>query len=67
VGDGDRFINSYGSEHKGMVVELDSEFRGYKYFEPYTQNQIESLEWLLLMLTKKWNIPRDYNEDMFKT
>lgn len=49
------------------VLELD--FMGYKYWNRYTNNQIESLGKLLSHLINKWNMEIekiDYNEDWFK-
>jgi len=38
------------------VVELEDSFRGYKYWEKYTDNQIENLRKLILHLKQKYNI-----------
>jgi len=51
------------------VVELDKPFRGYKYFERYTDKQIESLRKLILYLKDKWDIKIEkniYNEHWFE-
>ena len=48
------------------IVELD--FRGYKYWEKYTDSQLESTRKLILHLEKKWNMEIErgvYNEDWF--
>lgn len=50
------------------VCELETEFRGYKYWEKYTDTQIESLRKLILYLKERWNIEIEsgiYNEDWF--
>jgi N-acetyl-anhydromuramyl-L-alanine amidase AmpD len=50
------------------VVELETPFRGYKYWERYTDAQIESLRKLILFLKERWNIEIErgiYNEDWF--
>jgi N-acetyl-anhydromuramyl-L-alanine amidase AmpD len=38
------------------VEDLGFQFRGYQYWHKYTQNQIDSLENLLIMLSKKYSI-----------
>ena len=51
------------------VVELDNEFRGYKYWEKYTDLQIESLRNLIKYLQSKWDINIEkgiYNLDWFQ-
>ncbi len=50
------------------VVKLDNPFRGYEYWERYTDAQIESTRSLLIHLIIKWGIKIDgkiYNEDWF--
>lgn len=47
------------------VVEYVTKFRGHKYYEKYTDAQIESLKHLLLYLGKTYNIPLDYYADIF--
>jgi hypothetical protein len=39
------------------VYTLDEQFRGYNYFQKYTDKQLENLEKLLMFLVKKYNIP----------
>jgi hypothetical protein len=39
-----------------MVVELESPFRGSKYFQAYTSSQLETLRKLLLNLSKRFGI-----------
>lgn len=51
------------------VVELEKPFRGYKYWEKYTDAQIESSRKLILHLQKKWDIEIEksiYNLDWFE-
>lgn len=51
------------------VVELSNPFRGYKYWEKYTDLQLENLRKLLLHLIDKWNIEFErgiYNEEWFE-
>jgi N-acetyl-anhydromuramyl-L-alanine amidase AmpD len=50
------------------VCELDQPFRGFKYYEKYTDRQIDSLRKLILHLQKKWSIGINsgiYNPDWF--
>ena len=50
------------------VVELSNSFRGYKYYEKYTDNQIESLRKLILYLENKWGLVIEkgiYNDEWF--
>jgi hypothetical protein len=54
--------------NKEDVVELETEFRGYKYWEKYTDSQLESLYKLIIHLKKRWIIQIEsgiYNEDWF--
>jgi hypothetical protein len=54
--------------NKEDVVELETEFRGYKYWEKYTDSQLESLYKLISHLKKRWIIQIEsgiYNEDWF--
>ena len=51
------------------VVELDKSFRGYKYWEKYTDAQIESTYKLIKYLQTRWSIEIEkqvYNEDWFE-
>jgi hypothetical protein len=51
------------------VVKLDKPFRGYEYYEKYTEYQIESLRLLLLYLSNRWGIEIEkgiYNEEWFE-
>jgi len=47
------------------VVIYDKQYRGFYGFEKYTDEQIESLRKLLIFFNEKYDIPLDYNEDMF--
>lgn len=51
------------------VVELSRPFRGYKYWERYTEKQLDSLSKLITYVQSRWNIPIEssiYNEDWFE-
>ena len=50
------------------VVKLDKPFRGYEYFEKYTDAQIDSLRKLIVHLQSKWRLEIDkgiYDENWF--
>ena len=48
------------------VIELDTPFRGYKYFHNYTDAQIIAVEKLLRHWGDKYNIPLAYHDDIFE-
>lgn len=47
------------------VVQIPNGFRGYFGFEKYTDEQIESVRKLLVYFNGVYNIPLDYNNDMW--
>lgn len=50
------------------VIKLNKSYRGYEYFEKYTDEQIESTRKLIIYLINKYNIKIDsriYNENWF--
>lgn len=47
------------------VCELDTPYKGYKYYHNYTDAQIESTRQLLVYWGELYNIPLTYNEDIF--
>jgi len=47
------------------IVEYPNGYKGYFAFEKYTDEQIESLRKLLLYWGDIYNIPLDYNDDMW--
>ena len=47
------------------VQEYKDGFRGFYGFEKYTQAQVESVRQLLCFWNKKYNIPLDYNSDIW--
>lgn len=65
-----QFFNYVNKVVKGEdVIELEKPFRGYKFWEKYTDNQIESLRKLILYIQSVWNITIDkgiYNEEWFE-
>lgn len=66
----DKFYNWVNKPiNKEDVVELKNSFRGYKYWEKYTDVQLESLRNLILYLRNRWNIDIEsgiYNDDWFE-
>lgn len=69
LGKDGNFYNSINKPvNKEDVFELETEFRGYKYWEKYTQAQLDSLSKLINYLKKRWLIQIEsgiYNEDWF--
>jgi len=60
------FTNRYGAKiPKENVVHYPDKFRGYSFYEKYTDEQLKSLRWLLLNLCSKHRITNSYNEDMW--
>jgi N-acetyl-anhydromuramyl-L-alanine amidase AmpD len=47
------------------VIELATPFRGFKYFQNYTDAQIVSVEKLLRHWGQKYTIPLTYHDDIF--
>lgn len=61
-----KWINAGGKEMPIEKVEvLDKPYRGYKAFEKYTKEQVQSVKELLLMLNKKYNISLKYRPEMW--
>ena len=48
-----------------QVCELTEPFKGFKYYHKYSDAQIESVKNLLLYWSEVYNIPLDYNEDIW--
>lgn len=65
---GDKFYNYVDREVPAdQVCELDTPYKGHKYYHAYTDAQIESVRQLLVYWSKIWGIPLTYNEqDMWK-
>lgn len=47
------------------VCELDTPFKGFKYFHAYTDAQIEAVRELLILWNQRFGIPLEYNPDIF--
>jgi N-acetyl-anhydromuramyl-L-alanine amidase AmpD len=62
-----KFYNYVNKEvPKERVCTLTEPFRGYKHFESYTDEQVQSLKELLLLWKEKYNIPITYTEELWK-
>lgn len=59
-----KFYNYVGGEVTD-VCELDQPFKGWKYFHNYSDAQIQSVKNLLQLWSSKYNIPLNYNEDIW--
>lgn len=55
-----------GEVAPGNVVEHDRPFRGFRYYERYTDAQLQSLKELLKYWEKYWGIPLDYHANMWE-
>lgn len=70
IGKDGRFYNYVNKPiSESDVVELEKEFRGYKYWEKYTDAQLESTRKLILYLQSKWSIEIEkgiYDEKWFE-
>lgn len=60
---GQKFYSYTGKEVED-VCEVS--YKGFKYFENYTEAQIESVKYLLELWHNKYDIDIKYNEDIFK-
>jgi len=59
---GDKFYNYVDREvPANQVCELETPYKGYKYFHAYTDAQIESLRQLLVYLGETYNIDLSYD------
>lgn len=64
---GDKFFSYTGKEVDSRnVIEYPSPYRNYKYFEKYTDSQIEQVRLLLLDLNERLGIPLYYFPEMFE-
>lgn len=61
-----KYINwAKGVVKDSEVIELEKPFRGYKYWQNYTDKQIEATKDLLVYLCDKYKISKVYNEDIW--
>jgi N-acetyl-anhydromuramyl-L-alanine amidase AmpD len=50
---------------RSQVCELETPYKGYKFFHNYTDAQIASVKQLLLLWKDRYNIPLDYYADIW--
>lgn len=48
-----------------LIQDFPNKFRGNRYYEKYTNAEINTVGELILYLANKYKIPLDYNEDMW--
>lgn len=56
-----KFYNVYGKQVSDKLEIVEINWRGYKYFQKYSDAQIEALSELLPLLMKANNIPKHGN------
>jgi N-acetyl-anhydromuramyl-L-alanine amidase AmpD len=65
---GDKYFNYVDKEVPlADVYELETPHKGFKYYENYSDAQIESVKKLLLYWGEVYNIPLTYNPDIWNT
>lgn len=60
-----KYYAAYGNAVTCEVQEYSQPFRGYKFYEKYSEAQIKTVGELLLLWHIKYAIPLDYHEDMW--
>jgi len=60
-----RYYATYGNSVSCPVTYYEDGFRGYNYFETYTDEQLKSTGELLLLWKDRYGIPLTYHEDMW--
>jgi hypothetical protein len=60
-----KYYAAYGNVITDEVEFIPEGFRGYYYYQKYSQAQIQTVGELLLLWNKKYGIPLDYNPAMF--
>lgn len=59
------YVDYYGHVFRGEVEKLDTEHRGYFYFEKYTTAQLDGLAKLLSYWKGRYSIPMVYRPEIF--
>ncbi len=67
---GDKYKATYGNTVDVPITSYEggfkgSGFRGYNYYESYTDAQIQTAMELILLWNKRYGIPLDYHEDIW--
>jgi len=60
-----KYYTYYGNSVAVPLQYYPNKFRGYNYFEKYSLSQLQTLGELILYWKLKYNIPLDYNEDIW--
>jgi hypothetical protein len=60
-----KYYAAYGNVVDCEVQEYPNGFRGYKYYQKYSDAQIKTVGELLLLWHIKYGIPLDYHDDMW--
>jgi len=60
-----KYYTYYGNSVTVPMEYYPEGFRGYNYYEQYTEKQIRTLGELILYWKLRYNIPIDYNSDMW--
>lgn len=61
-----KFYAAYGNIVDVPIQQYTTPFRGYNYFEQYTESQIKTVGELILLWHIKYGIPLDYNSTMWE-
>jgi N-acetyl-anhydromuramyl-L-alanine amidase AmpD len=63
---GDKYYNYAGGVvNPSYVIELETPYKGYKYWYKYSDAQIESLRQLVEYLCETYDIPKDYRSEIW--
>jgi N-acetyl-anhydromuramyl-L-alanine amidase AmpD len=63
---GDKYYNYAGGVvNPSYVTELETPYKGYKYWYKYSDAQIESLRQLVVYLCETYDIPKDYRSEIW--
>jgi hypothetical protein len=60
-----RYYTYYGYPEAVPLQHYPNKFRGYEYYEKYSDSQLKTVGELILFWHNKYGIPLDYNEDMW--
>lgn len=60
-----KYYTYYGNVVDVPIVYYPNGYRGYNYYEKYTEAQIRTVGELLLLWRDRYGIPLDYHEDMW--
>lgn len=64
--DGSKYINAYGKPvPDSSIITYPKGFRGFKYFQQYSDIQLASLKELLIFLCDKYQIDKSYKAGMW--